>query len=388
MMKVHDNRLISLERRVMAWLPYVSLALLFYILLTVNQGNRSLEQLKEQQRDVERIERVERVTLVKTEPEPKKQPPVAYNWHEVDIGGKSMWIATEPDYDSNLSTSDELMVSQTFKVALANGACKDRKNYVIDIGANAGYFGLMSLTLGCNVHFFEPQPGCNFLIANQVQANGFQDWATIHMNFAASDDTASTTANGSPSTISVGRTGCHVGFISKQTEVTNKEWGAKDTVDMFAKTAILGVSLDTAVLGEHSTIPVDAEILLVKIDTEGSEVFIGRGMQKLIKSGRVHAFTIEISAPFEREFGLTTDDTTQLTLDFIKNGYTPYMLSSTDGTVMASIPKHNTPIGNLAQFPGDRESIKAIWDERLARVVGSNVWFISEKGKRSIGWTN
>ena len=51
--------------------------------------------------------------------------------------------------------------------------CQKSRRLIIDIGANAGYYGLISATLGCQVAAFEPQPGCQKAIEAAIAYNNF-----------------------------------------------------------------------------------------------------------------------------------------------------------------------------------------------------------------------
>jgi hypothetical protein len=47
-----------------------------------------------------------------------------------------------------------------------------RPPLMLDIGANAGYFGMMAAAYGASVVLFEPQPACGTWIDMQIKANG------------------------------------------------------------------------------------------------------------------------------------------------------------------------------------------------------------------------
>ena len=295
---------------------------------------------------------------------------------EERLDGVSFLFNNDPSYLGNMKTIDEIMVTKIIQEAVKDGKCGNHENYMLDIGANQGYFGIMALAYGCKVEFFEPQPACHHIISNLVYANKFQNWAKLHMNFAASD--VNVDENSSPKTITVGGTGCNVFFISKKGRVNNEGWQASITSEIFSETEILGVSIDDVVLGQKSTIPSDAKILIAKIDTEGSEVFISRGLKQLIKSGRVQNYVVEVSPPFESEFGLTPDDTTNMFFDWINAGYTAYMLAGGEGTPLASQPLVDTPVGKMIRMPNDRAKIKEYFDFKLKDVSGLNIWFRME----------
>ena len=68
----------------------------------------------------------------------------------------------------------ELYVRSIFRKVLRNGtACAKAPQHVLDIGANEGYFGLLSAHWGCNVTWFEPQPGCVALLQAATLMNGW-----------------------------------------------------------------------------------------------------------------------------------------------------------------------------------------------------------------------
>jgi FkbM family methyltransferase len=57
------------------------------------------------------------------------------------------------------------------------GYCQTNKygagGLVLDVGANAGYYGLMALKMGCRALFFDLQPGCHRFINNAIVINQF-----------------------------------------------------------------------------------------------------------------------------------------------------------------------------------------------------------------------
>ena len=50
---------------------------------------------------------------------------------------------------------------------------------MMDIGANAGYFGLLAAGLGADVIFFEPQPACHVWIHDSIRANKYERHAHL-----------------------------------------------------------------------------------------------------------------------------------------------------------------------------------------------------------------
>lgn len=67
----------------------------------------------------------------------------------------------------------EAMVTRVFRRLASE--CVDRDRLIVDVGANSGYYSLVSAALGCQVVAFEPQPGCQKRLAEAIKTNGFHE---------------------------------------------------------------------------------------------------------------------------------------------------------------------------------------------------------------------
>ena len=67
----------------------------------------------------------------------------------------------------------EAMVTRVFRRLASD--CADRDRLIVDVGANSGYYSLVSAALGCQVLAFEPQPGCQKRLAEAIKINGFHE---------------------------------------------------------------------------------------------------------------------------------------------------------------------------------------------------------------------
>ena len=76
------------------------------------------------------------------------------------------WVAT---------MKSERWLAMLMSRAIASPLADDEagRPVMLDIGANAGYFGLLAAGLGANVIFFEPQPACHLWIKSSVHASNF-----------------------------------------------------------------------------------------------------------------------------------------------------------------------------------------------------------------------
>ena len=67
----------------------------------------------------------------------------------------------------------EAMVTRVFRRLASE--CFGRDRVIVDVGANSGYYSLMSAALGCQVIAFEPQPGCHKRLNAAIQINFFHE---------------------------------------------------------------------------------------------------------------------------------------------------------------------------------------------------------------------
>ena len=67
----------------------------------------------------------------------------------------------------------EGMVNRVFRRLASD--CVNRDKLIVDVGANSGYYSLVSAALGCQVVAFEPQPGCHKRLNAAIQINFFHE---------------------------------------------------------------------------------------------------------------------------------------------------------------------------------------------------------------------
>eukprot|EP01084_Bolivina_argentea_P197530 338494_1 len=81
------------------------------------------------------------------------------------------WVKVDPG---------EKYVRTVFSIVLSNNINILSSSIMIDIGANMGYYGILSLSMGIGkAIFFEPQPACVQIIESLVTLNAFNQRARI-----------------------------------------------------------------------------------------------------------------------------------------------------------------------------------------------------------------
>ena len=140
---------------------------------------------------------------------------------------------------------------------------------VLDVGANAGIYGLYGASLGCAVYFFDIQEVCHRWISAAIRKNNYEKHAFL-IPRAVGNETR---------TISIGKksNSCHGVYSLSKTgteyfvnSMKSREDGTADEVrldDIFREVMVRG-KLPT--------------LAMIKIDTEGFEPYVLAGMKKLL----------------------------------------------------------------------------------------------------------
>lgn len=148
----------------------------------------------------------------------------------------------------------------------------------IDVGANFGYFTLLLADLcghSGRVYSFEPNPQVHALLNKSVQANGYQSRVSLHQQ-AVTD-----------------REAFELNFYipkdySGRAALVDPEFVPPSTSAEFRFETVSSVQLDAA-LGKEAIVD------FVKIDAEGSERAVWRGMRQLLNRSKNICVALEFS---------------------------------------------------------------------------------------------
>jgi len=176
---------------------------------------------------------------------------------------------------------------------------KTRVPIVWDLGSNIGQFSLIMRSMGCHVLAVEPQPIMNWFHKASVFANGWYDDRITLIEKGVSDAPGSITLtdlwqpgkqNGNPMNVSI---------------ITTEE------------------------LAEHSEFnPVD----LIKIDVDGPEILILRGLVDLISTRGMSVLNIivELTVSFWRSWGVDDPAVVEIFNTLYINGFQGYLVYETE----------------------------------------------------------
>eukprot|EP00546_Thalassionema_frauenfeldii_P015099 CAMPEP_0178917060 /NCGR_PEP_ID=MMETSP0786-20121207/13025_1 /TAXON_ID=186022 /ORGANISM="Thalassionema frauenfeldii, Strain CCMP 1798" /LENGTH=370 /DNA_ID=CAMNT_0020590545 /DNA_START=220 /DNA_END=1329 /DNA_ORIENTATION=- len=151
-------------------------------------------------------------------------------------------------------------------------------SHVLDVGANIGYYTLLSASLGHKVVSFEPNPANILRLCDSLNLNNFVDHPEIHIF-----QNAVSNVHGEEMML-------HAPRNPGQAFLKPVE-GEEETDDHKAKTIV--VMLDKVAEEQGWLHRPDFKIKLLKIDVEGKEPQIVLGAPKLLKSGIVENILTE-----------------------------------------------------------------------------------------------
>ena len=166
---------------------------------------------------------------------------------------------------------------------------------VVDVGANVGYFTLLSLALGCRVTAFEPQQHIVPLMKSSLALNhpSFARRATWLPCAAASvtdqqlELTQPSPGNGRD-TSDWGQVGVAAAATSHVPKPGCPSTSSSDSSDLTCPSSILcALSLDDAVSSSD-------DVLLLKIDVEGFEADVISGAQRVLRLRQARNILLEV----------------------------------------------------------------------------------------------
>lgn len=143
----------------------------------------------------------------------------------------------------------------------------------LDIGANAGFYGILGAAYGCKAILFDPQPSCQLLIRENICLNSWLRHSVRLVPSPVSDKIASFH-------IPHGTCDGHFALTRNTPKSALPDTVAVTTVQVAAITGL--------------TRPV----LLAKVDVEGHELEVLRSLRPLISRGLIQHLVVEVSPTF------------------------------------------------------------------------------------------
>lgn len=148
----------------------------------------------------------------------------------------------------------EALVKLVHRRVASKCLTKPNTAVVLDIGANAGYYGLIAAALGCRVVAFEPQPGCHKGLEVAIKRNGFHAMRLVKQAVGPKPQQI----------MHVPAVGCAMmGFTSSRPLESESTQAQVPTI---------------TVTDALNSIEQKYRILLIKIDVEGGEVNVLRAL--------------------------------------------------------------------------------------------------------------
>lgn len=198
----------------------------------------------------------------------------------------------------------EQFVTSVFVRVLGDRAGELEPNAVVlDIGANAGFYGLLASSLGYNTVFFDPQPQCVSRILLALRANNFGERSRI-VAHAVTDELHT-------SILATNDSECEGRFPINEVENNGKL--AAERLNTF--------ELPSVSVREVLSPGVPWEIMVVKIDTEGHELHILKDLMPFFRTNQIQHAVVELSPKFWRLLGVRPVDVADTLVEIAACGY-------------------------------------------------------------------
>ena len=182
-------------------------------------------------------------------------------------------------------------------IELAARCCKRPRAHVVDVGANFGWYTLLSLALGCHVIAFEPIPTYANILALGLRRNpGFAARTTLHRAVVAEEA-------GRNFTVKVPIANPLSGWLKHlgMTSMVGEHGLIKGFPDNWMHFNVSSPSVHV-----DDVVPPDVPVCMLKADVEGYEPAVLRTAERLLSSGRVHAVQLEVTTSPDRRVASET----------------------------------------------------------------------------------
>ncbi|KAF8056733.1 hypothetical protein HT031_006231 [Scenedesmus sp. PABB004] len=189
-------------------------------------------------------------------------------------GGERIHLTQDSDDIMNWIVNSERHVHAVFSRIFGQGC---HGGLFVDAGANAGFYGVLAASYGCEVVFFEPQPLCINIIQRNLCLNGHIR-AIVEGRFGIIPEAIA--ADPTPMVMAVPPL-CRGSFSVKTGLDATAVPGPRTNVTTHP------VSLDAVFDG--------ISIFMIKIDTEGFEVSVLKTAMGMLRSKRVRHLLIEVA---------------------------------------------------------------------------------------------
>ena len=171
---------------------------------------------------------------------------------------------------------------------------------MLDVGANAGYFGLLAAQHGHDVLFFDLQPECQMILHNNILVNGFATQAQV----------VAAGVSHVASSIMVPSDGCNGRFpVVAYEEDAFVHYNS--TAQLYPLTEFL------------PNVPPNFDIMMLKVDTEGNEQRVLQGAMEFFSNHNIRNAIVEVTPGYDfwKHSGIEADDVIDALAQVISYGY-------------------------------------------------------------------
>jgi FkbM family methyltransferase len=225
----------------------------------------------------------------------------------------------------------------------------------LDVGSNSGWFSMQAASKGLKVHAFDVQPGCVRWVETEILLNGFHDLVKVYNKGVATKDMV----------IDMEMNSCNGGYTFDASKTAN----LNDKTKVLVKTMPLDPFIDT--LGGKQ--------IVVKMDTEGSEVDILKSMMGALRRKAIMSLVVEVVPNIWHMKGVKAEEGIKVFNEIIEIGYTILVLYDPNAYPTDCAVKTQTPEGVDQTLDVWRlVSVERFMRQRLENNQGTNIWIYRE----------
>ena len=229
----------------------------------------------------------------------------------------------------------EKTIGDTIATLLA--AELDHTKLMVDVGMNSGYFGVMAAALGFPVRAFDPQSACHALMEQTKAANGFTQHTLENVLTGLGDGGG----DGVATSIRMHVHSCHDGYSWPD------QWPQGDQPeDVVVEVPVRSLA---DVVG-------DRHVALMKMDTEGNEVFILQSGLALFERGQIDYLIVETKPTVWVERAANTHAIQQLEalahsiVQLETNQTVEQVVGAREGNYLFFFVPNKPPVDQMEQF--------------------------------------
>jgi len=189
------------------------------------------------------------------------------------------WVCT--NHGEKQVTKVMVHVFQNYYNSISSSQSDTQRGIMLDVGANAGYYGIMAASYRLPAVLFDLQPECVEVIQNSIFVNGFGDYMRVIPKGVS---------EGGSTNITVPDDGCDGQFPFKDSQPNSQH----HSVELHPLSYYFRTTEDDNEIAKNAP-PTDTDIVMMKVDTEGNEKRVLNGALPFFEHKKIKNAIVEVT---------------------------------------------------------------------------------------------